>query len=129
MRKTLDYKGKLYAKYPNDPLVRGSFYKFRKKYNKLCKFKRKRYKADLIDKLDNLFENDPKAYWSLLDELRENKRDSCELLTSPEDMRGHFSNLNVLQNKFQHRAKELEEQLNQTENMPSFCKQFSLIFV
>ena len=122
MKKTLDYKGKLYAKYPNDPLVRGSFYKFRKNYNKLCKFKRKRYKADLIDKLDNLFENDPKAYWSLLDELRENTRDSCELLTSPEDMHDHFSNLNVLQNKFQHRAKELEEQLNQAENMPSFCK-------
>ena len=27
MRKTLDYKGKLLAKYPSDPHVRGNFYK------------------------------------------------------------------------------------------------------
>lgn len=122
MKKTLDYKGKLFAKYPNDPLVRGNFYKFRKSYSKLCKYKRKKYKSDLIEKLDNLFENDPKAYWSLLDELRENKRESCELMTSPDDMHDHFSSLNILPNNFLHRAKQLEEQLNAEENSPSFSK-------
>ena len=122
MRKTLDHKGKLFAKYPTDPFVRGNFYKYRKSYSKLCKFKRQKYKSDLVDKLDNLFENDPKAYCPLLDELRDNKRDSFESMTSPDEMFDHFSSLNILPNKFHQRAKEIEELLVNTENSPSFSK-------
>ena len=36
MRKTLDHKGKLLAKYPNDPFIKGSFFKYRKIYGKSC---------------------------------------------------------------------------------------------
>ena len=88
----------------------------------MCKFKRKKYKSDLVDKLDNLFENDPKAYWSLLDELGDNKRDSFESMTSPDEMIDHFSSLNILPNKFHQRAKEIEELLINKENSPSFSK-------
>ena len=108
MRKTLDHKGKLFVKYPSDPFVRGNFYKYRQSYSKWCKFKRKKYKSDLVDKLDNLLENDPKTYWSLLDELRNNKRDSFESMTSPDEMFDHFSSLNILPNKFHQRAKGIE---------------------
>ena len=90
MRMTLDHKGKLFAKYPTDPFVRGIFYRYRKYYRKLCKFKHKKYKSYLVGKSDNLFENDPKAYWSLLDELRDNKRNSFESMTSPDEMFDHF---------------------------------------
>ena len=65
IRKTLDFKGKLLTKYPSEPLVRGNFFKYRKIYSKFCKSQRRKYKTDLIDKLDNLFDSDPKAYWSL----------------------------------------------------------------
>ena len=41
MRKLLDQKGHLYATHPNDPYIRGSFYKLRKMYVKSCKQKRK----------------------------------------------------------------------------------------
>lgn len=119
MRKTLDTKGKLLAKHPNDPLVRGNFFKYRKRYSKMCKFKRKKYKADIIDRLDNLFENNPKAYWSLLDELKENKTNSVDSTTS-EEMFDHFSKLNTLQSKFQNRIKEIEEILENKENNRSF---------
>ena len=93
MRKKLDYKGKLLTKYPSDPLVRGNFFKYRKIYSKFCKSQRTKYKADLIDKLDNLFDSDPKAYWSLLDDLKENKRDSVDSMPSADDMFDHFSTL------------------------------------
>ena len=73
MRKTLDIKKRLLAKHPSDHPVRGSFFKYRKMNSKSCKFQRRKYKADLIEKLDNLSESDPKAYWSLLDELKETK--------------------------------------------------------
>ena len=88
----------------------------------MCKFKRKKYKSDLVDRLDNLLENDPKAYWSLLDELRNNKQDSFESMTSPDEMFDHFSSLNILPNKFHQRAKGIEELLVNTENSPSFSK-------
>ena len=62
--------------------------------SKLCKYKRKMFKSNLIEKLDNLFKNDSKANWSLLDDLKENKCKSCELMTSPDDIHDHFSSLN-----------------------------------
>ena len=78
------------------------------------------YKSDSVNKLDSLFENDLKAYWSLLDELRDNKRDSFESMTSPDEMFDHFSSLNILPNKFHQSAKEIEELLVNTENSTSF---------
>ena len=69
-----------------------------------------------------MFENDPKANRSLLDELRDNKRDYFESMTSPDEMFDHFSSLNILSNKFHQRAKEIEELLINTENSSSFSK-------
>ena len=65
MRRLLYQKGYLYAKCPSDPFTRGSYYKFRKIYVKACKRKRKEYKKEIIQKLEQLHENDPKAYWKL----------------------------------------------------------------
>ena len=59
---------------------------------------------------------------SLFDDLRENKRESCELMTSPDDMHDHFSSLNKIPHTFKQKAKELEEQLAKAENNPTFCK-------
>ena len=60
MRKTLDRNGKLLAKYTTGVSVRGRFYRFMKVYCKLCQFKHKKKKSNLIEKLDNFFETDPK---------------------------------------------------------------------
>ena len=122
MRKTLDYKGKLLTKYPSDPLLRGNFFKYRKIYSKFCKSQRRKYQAYLIDKLDNLFDSDPKAYWSLLDDLKENKRDSVDSMPSADDMFDHFSTLNKLPSKFEERIKEIEKALENTEKDPAFSQ-------
>ena len=58
----------------------------------------------------------------MLDEIRENKPESCKLMTSPEDMHAHFSSLNKLPYKFQDRANEIEEELVNAENGRAFCK-------
>ena len=73
MRRMLDQKGYLYAKCPCDPFVRGFYYKFRKLYVKSCKRKRKEYKSQIIEKLEQLHENDPKAYWKLLEDLKKQR--------------------------------------------------------
>lgn len=41
-----------------------------KQFRKLGKEKYREYKHDIINKLDNLKENDPKEYWRLLDKLK-----------------------------------------------------------
>ena len=95
MRRKLDQKGFLYAKYPCDPFVRGSYYKFRKLYVKLCKRKRKEYKGQIVEKLEQLHENDPKAYWKLLEDLKNEDVTNSEPQISPEEWVDHFSNLNT----------------------------------
>jgi hypothetical protein len=62
MRYSLDNKGKVYAKFPNYPVIRGNFYKLQREYSKLCKKKFREFKPDLVEKLDNLHENNPKEY-------------------------------------------------------------------
>ena len=105
MRKTFDYKRKQLTKYPHDPQIKWSFFKY-----KSCKFKRRKYKSDLIDKLGKLFKNDPKRYWSLLDQLKENKnQQNCEI--SPNEMQKHFSELNIMPQKFQPRADEIAKNI------------------
>ena len=51
--------------FTNYSVIRGSFYKLQREYSKLCKKKKKfrEFRRDLVEKLDNLHENNPKEYW------------------------------------------------------------------
>ena len=44
--------GKVYSKYPNDPLVKKHFYKLYREYNKCRKAKKKLYKSKLLHELE-----------------------------------------------------------------------------
>ena len=116
MRRMLDQKGYLYAKCPSDPFVRGSYYKFRKLYVKSCKLKRKEYKSQIIDKLEQLHEHEPKAYWKLLEDLKS----EAEPQISPEERVDNFSNLNTLNDKFKVRVDQISELLAQKEKLKTF---------
>ena len=83
MRSELHKKSKLYSKYPFDPILRGSFFKFRKQYNKFCKQKQREFKANIIKKLENLHEKDPNAYWKLIKDLKEDKDEQDPALRIP----------------------------------------------
>ena len=74
MRKELFRKSDMYSKFPNDPIFHGSFFKFRKLYNRNCKKKCKEFKSSLITQLDNMYEKDPEAYWKLLKDLKEDSK-------------------------------------------------------
>jgi hypothetical protein len=94
MRYSLDNKDKIYAKFPNDPVIRGSFYKLQREYSKLCKKKLREFKRDLVEKLDNLHENNPKEYWQLLNSVTKDRDNSPESQISIEEWLNHFSKLN-----------------------------------
>ena len=123
MRKELDYKNYLLCTYPNDPIVRGNFFKFRKLYSKKCKLKYRNFKIDLIKKLDDLFEKDPSKYWDLLNKLKGGKAiDSGEDIIPAEEWVDHFKQLNTVSSKFDSRISEIRELLCSFEKTISFCE-------
>ena len=62
--KKLDKKSKLFERY-----VRCALFRSLKTYRKMRKSKIKEYHRKIIDQLDCLLENNPKTYWSLLDDI------------------------------------------------------------
>ncbi len=70
LRKSVQSKGELLRKYPRDPVIRGSYFKCQKEYNKTRKKKMRPFKEGIIEKLDDLRTNNAKEYWNLVDKLK-----------------------------------------------------------
>ena len=73
MKCQLNYKAQLMSKYPRDPIVRGSFFKLNKQFSKLRKRKKREFKDDILNQINNLESENPKEYWNLVNELRHEK--------------------------------------------------------
>jgi hypothetical protein len=70
----------LLKQYSKDPLVRGSYFSLLEIYRKTRKKKLKDFRKNIIDELDNLKENNPSKYWTLLNDLsRDNKTTSSDI--------------------------------------------------
>lgn len=54
MKKIVEEKANMMKMFPRDPVVRGSFFKLNKKYAKLRKKKKRQFKQNILNKLDNL---------------------------------------------------------------------------
>ena len=124
MRKQLISKSNLYSKYPNDPLIRGSFYRFRKSYNKLCKQKRKTFKRCIIEKLDNLHNTDPSEYWKLVKELKDdenNDNDPSDKI-APDKWIDHFTSLFSVKQEFKRQNEIYTDLQREAEINKTFCE-------
>lgn len=111
MRQHLVNYGKIYSKFPKDPQVKNHFYKLYREYNKQRKFKRKEYKNNLLHELESMSDNNPKQYWSMLNELQEKQYDSSNDCIPPSKWLKHFQGLNEGKEKFRSRVNELENKL------------------
>ena len=69
-RNTLVEKGDLLSRSPCNPIIRGSYYKCYRKYNKLRKYKKRHFKQTILDGLDRLRDSDPKTYSKLINSLK-----------------------------------------------------------
>ncbi|CAC5414343.1 unnamed protein product [Mytilus coruscus] len=105
-RKTLVSKGELLSKFPFDPIIRGSYYKCYREYNKLRKYKTRTFKQSILNSLDNFRDSDPKQYWKLINSLKESTVDSKEKSVEPETWFNHFSVLNKSPSMSETRIKE-----------------------
>ena len=119
MRKELIRRSNLYSKYPNDPHIRGSFFKFRKNYSRFCKNRKKEFKKSIISKIDNLYNNDPSEYWKLVKELREADEDTSDpsIKVSSDNWVSHFSKLFSVKNQFKAQNKHYEQLLLEAEKI------------
>lgn len=96
IRRKVCAKGELLRHFPNDPLVRGSYYKSLKEYNRARKHFKRQYKQDIINQLDDLREKAPQQYWKLLHKLKDiSVKNEATTQITPSEWLSHFRNLNT----------------------------------
>lgn len=123
MRRELLRKSKLYSKFPNNPYIRGSFFKFRKMYSRCCKSKCKEFKACIINKLDCMYDNDPEAYWKLVKELKEeDPHNDPSLKISADNWLSHFSELFKIKEKSSSQDNYFENILDSSLDFRTFSE-------
>ncbi|VDI17668.1 mannose-1-phosphate guanylyltransferase [Mytilus galloprovincialis] len=115
LRNKLISYGKIYSKFPYDPLVRGHYYKLNKQYSKLRKFKYKEYKKSLVEQLQNLHDDNPKSYWKLINDLKNNDNKDHSSAVAPSVWVSHFNGLYQLHESFKERVAKLEKKLDNLE--------------
>ena len=67
----------------------------------------KNFKKSILSQLDNLNNNNPKAYWKLIESLKDKGNDSLPL--SKDDFFNHFKSLNAPQKEFKQQLLDLEQ--------------------
>ncbi|VDI26291.1 Hypothetical predicted protein [Mytilus galloprovincialis] len=74
MRKNVISLGKIYSRYPKDPVIKGRYYKYFRIYNKCRKVKYKQFINSMLQKLDTLRVENPKQYWKLINDIQDSKK-------------------------------------------------------
>ena len=118
-RKLINY-GKVYSKFPHDPLVRGHYFQLDKQYSRLRKFKYREYKNSLIDQLQSLHDDNPKLYWNIINELKNKKNNDYSSAVAPSKWLSHFQSLGELKESYKVRLSQLERRLDDLEKIPCY---------
>ena len=84
------------ARYPNDPVVRGSYHRTKKEYKKLVKRTAQKFKEQLLDKINSLESNNPKDFWSMVNSMKEAKQNNIIDSISPQIWFNWFKKLNLV---------------------------------
>jgi len=117
-RKNLKQIGSKLHKSPFNNKLREDFFRQKKQYKKLLKYKRKTYKQDCINKLENMFTSNPKEYWKTLNDLKNETSPSKdqEEYISLDSWADHFKKLN----EDHIDDPEFNGKLEEEENKPHF---------
>jgi exonuclease III len=116
MKKDLQKKALLLAHYPQEPGIRKAYFQGLKWYNQKRKLERKKFKAEMIDKLDNLRENSPKEYWKILELLKNGESDKPINIIDPATWYNYFKDLNNRGDTYN--EQDLKGKIEQLENQP-----------
>jgi hypothetical protein len=70
--------GRLLQRSPNTPEIRSHFFCNLKRFNKIRKQTYRKFKQNMVSKLENLRTADPQEYWKLLKTMKEIKQSPGE---------------------------------------------------
>ncbi|CAC5370517.1 unnamed protein product [Mytilus coruscus] len=119
-REILISKEKLLSKFPFDPIVRGSYFKCYREYNKSRKRKKREFKQKILDSLDGLREDNPKEYWNLIKSLKDDKKEGPEETVNTNVWYTYFKSLNKIPDKYKSRINQIDKILKNMELSHSF---------
>lgn len=120
-RSILIDKGQLLSRFPFDPIIRGSYFKCYREYTKLRKFKKRHFKQQILDQLDQLRDADPKKYWKLINSLKESKKNDSQKSVEPVEWQEYFSDLNKISDLHKNRIQEIMSEVEKMEKNKQFC--------
>lgn len=116
-KQTVLQKGALISKYPFDMNIRNNYFKHYREYKKLKKFKEKNFKLNLVHKMDTLRENNPKAYWDLINQLKHIDNNSDHSVKVEGSIwHNYFKKLNTLTDPQRERQDEIYKLVEDLEN-------------
>ena len=112
------------TKFPFDPLVRGSHFKWYSEYNKLRKHKKRQFKQKVLDSLDELRGDNPKEYRKLINSLKEEEKEGPESTIELDKWYAYmyFRSLNKIPEKYKTKIEEINKIVKNMENSPTFCE-------
>jgi hypothetical protein len=70
---------KLVQRYPHEPYIYGQFATFKKRYKTITRRQRLKFKEDISAQIQNLEDKNPKAFWELVNKLRDRKKNGNNL--------------------------------------------------
>ena len=94
-KKALKSLNKSFTKDPFNRNSREKLFQTKKEYKRLIRAKKRKYKSDILEKLNDLHDNDPSQYWQLLKQLKESQQPVSVPADKigPDEWARHFSTL------------------------------------
>jgi hypothetical protein len=125
-------KERIFKKYGKDPVIRNSFFSHLKLYRKTRKYKIKEYHKILVDQLDNMRDNDPKKYWSILSDPSHSNNANVSEISGKEwfnyfkELNEGFKSSNAILNMLKEKENEkifseLDYKITDKEIMDAIC--------
>jgi ribulose bisphosphate carboxylase small subunit len=125
MRQQIDKKSALLSKYPNDPIIRGSYFKARKEYNRSRKFKQKKYREEILAKLDDMRADHPQEYWKLLKLLKDDSEQKG--LANEIDIQDWFTYFKKMNEKVPREDSTISENITPLERSMTTSNQYLIM--
>ena len=105
---------------PNSPEIRHKYFSTLKQYRKKCKSRCRKFKTEILQKLDNLHDNNPTEYWKLVESLNLKSKTQNTDQISAESWNNHFRLLNVPDNNNHAEHVEMLDKLVEMEKIPTY---------
>ncbi|CAC5376274.1 unnamed protein product [Mytilus coruscus] len=98
LKKSLDHYSRVLSLNPFNKELRAKCFHLSKTYNKTRKEKRRNYFKDLMVKLENTSQSNPKAFWDIINTLKSSDQENKESGIDAESWLLHFKELNTVNN-------------------------------